>query len=349
MQAVAALFTAVREGIQAGDWETVADRVAEYAASGAFNAHVGGALAEQLITHEPLFGTAAALLDRCVAANSLENLAMLGPDNASQLKLGLDFGSFHSLQALLLLKRGQLEPADSAMALALSHLAQVEVDPQAADLLRAGLIDWRRGDHERGWERIGAAILLDTSVEQQDPFYLEALEGVVEARSGWGPTVAGYLAAYRRDEVQPAPDLALQRLDGERFWLSAKRGRGLLVSFFSPVCGTCRQEIPALRDLHEAAARDDDIEVLFILNNPRLVDGVAPLFESAGIDSPQVATLAEGNAFDHIVGEPTVWIIDTDGRLRARHTGYRPGDEAMYARELAEASVPPRACDCGKK
>lgn len=348
MQALEALFGQVQVAIAAGRWDDARASVAGYAAASDFNAHAGGNLAEMLVTHEELLGTADALLARCVEANTLDNLAMLGPGNATEHKRAMDFGAFHSTRALVFLKQGRLAPADSAMAEALSHLTG-HAKPQPVDLLRAGLVDWQLGRHERAWEWIGEAALLDATVELQDPYYEQALAEVVAARTGWGQTVAGYLAAWRRDHAPEAPDLAFATAAGERFSLRKRRGTALLVNFFSPACGTCQQEIPALKALYDSTRARGDAEVLFVVNNPTLAEGVPRLFARAGIEAPTVVTLVEGSAYDHIPGEPTVWIVDLAGRIAARHTGYRPGDEQAYARELAAAAEPPRACECGSR
>lgn len=349
LASLAVLFGQVQAAIDAGRWDAARRLVEEYAAAANFNAHVGGNLAEVLVPHDPLLSTAGALLARCIAVNSLDNLAMLGPGNASARKLAMDSGRFHSAQALVYLKTGRLAQADSAMSLALAQMSD-GIAPQPVDLLRAGLIDWAQGRRDRGWERVAEAILLDTAVELADPYYGQALVDVVQGRSGWGATVAGYLRAYRDENAPPVPDLLLERSPGDRFRLRERQGTALLVNFFSPLCGTCQQEIPAVRALFDSTAGRDDVLVLFLLNDPRLRDGVDGLFRRAGIRDPEVVTLAEGTAFDYIRGEPTVWIVDRGGRLTARHTGYRPGDEAAYARELAAAAAPPpRACECGRR
>lgn len=345
MQALEALFGRVQAAVAAQRWEEARQGVAGYATAADFSAHAGGALAELLVPHDELLGAAEALLGRCVEANTLDNLALLGPANATELKRSMDFGWFHSTRALVHLKQGRLDRADSAMAAALSHLTG-NAKPQPVDLLRAGLIDWQLGRLERGWARIGEAVVLDATVEGQDPYYPVALAAVVAARTGWGQTVDGYLAAWRRDHAPEAPDLAFATADGEHFTLRQRRGTALLVNFFSPACGSCQQEIPAVKALCDSVRARGDAEVLFVLNNPALAEGVPRLFARAGIESPAVVTLTAGSAYDHIPGEPTVWIVDPEGRIVARHTGYRPGDEAAYARELAAAAAPPRACDC---
>jgi thiol-disulfide isomerase/thioredoxin len=257
----------------------------------------------------------------------------------------MDAGRFDSALALVYLKTGRPAAADSAMDRALEHLSG-DAEPQPVDWLRAGLVDETMGRPQRAWERISKALLLDSSVEAQDPYYLEALTPIVTTRSGGTQSVSDYLAQWRRQNAQAAPDLRLVGPDGKPFWLSQKRGHAVLVDFFSPACSSCQMEIPAVRELWQSSLADDSVEVLFVLNNPSLADDVPELFARAGIEAPDVVTLAEGSAYDYIVGEPTVWIVDVDGRLQGRHTGYADGDETIYARELAAASEPTKACNC---
>lgn len=54
-----------------------------------------------------------------------------------------------------------------------------------------------------------------------------------------------------------APDVRLQRLDGETVPLSDYRGQVVLVNFWSPECPPCIREIPDLKEFQERFAEDE--------------------------------------------------------------------------------------------
>ncbi|MEW6754206.1 MAG: TlpA disulfide reductase family protein [Candidatus Latescibacterota bacterium] len=336
LAAIAAFGERLDGAIRAANWAEAEILARSYADAGDFSAHVGASVAEELVRHEELLAVAEAVLHRAIAANSLENLALLGPENASDLKLRMDYGRLYSMQALVYRKTRRLALADSSMGRALGYLTGA-VRPQAVDLLRAGLIAQALGRREQAWELVQRALLSDTSVEAGDPTYAAELAQLVEAREGHPVDLAVYLAGLRRQHAAPVPDLALVRSDGTRFSLHALRGQAVFINFFSPLCGTRRQELPAARILCQKHAVPGRAVFLFILNQPGLAEQTARLLAQIGLPMEHVVTLAQGNAYDYIPGEPTVWLVDAAGRLVAQHTGYRAGDEATYEKELLQA------------
>ncbi|NKB67548.1 MAG: redoxin family protein [Candidatus Latescibacteria bacterium] len=330
-----ALFGRVQAAIQAGDWDRGASLAADYAGAPDFNAHVGGALAEMLLPHDSLLTAAAQLVEQAVARNTLENLAMIGPTNATPGKQRMDFAWFHSMQALIYFKTGRLVRADSAMVLAQSYMTG-GVEAQAVDLVRAGLIGHALGRTD-AWMLLQKGLLLDSAVEHVDPAYVPAIAAVVAARQRRSVEVGAYLAALRRRQAQPVPDLRLAAVDGAVFGLAQKKGKVLFLNFFSPLCSTCQQQVPAVKSLYQAYRGDGEVEFLFILNNPGLLLQTQCFMEGIGLAEAALVILTQDSAFDHIPGEPTVWIVDRQGRLSARHTGYRSGDAELYEAGLVDA------------
>lgn len=334
--AIDSLGMELDKAVQRTDWPKAARLAEGYAARPDFNAHIGASIAEMLLPHGELLAASGRLIERAIAANSLENLAMIGPGNASAFKLRMDYARFHSLAALLYLKTGRLSLADSSMALAFSYMTG-GVKPRAADLLRAGLISQTLGRADQAWDQVCQALLADTAVESADPAYGPALEALISAREGHPVELDAYLAALRQTQAQAAPDLALVRGDGTRFRLSERHGCVLFVAFFSPHCGSCRQALPGVQALRDRYAQPGQIEFVFILNQPDAREKALRLMAEVDLPSGEMVTLAQGNACDHIRGEPAVWIVDRAGRRVAQHAGYTAGDEAAYERELLAA------------
>lgn len=333
MPALEQLFGELQVAIEASDWTAAEQLAVGYAEAEDFNAHVGGAMTEMLVPHEQLLPTAKRVVERCVVMNSLGNLSMLGEMNATEHKERMDFARFHSMRALIELKMGGVASADSSMARAFAYMTG-GLEPQAVDLLRAGLIAHAQGRQEEAWEQVLRGLLLDSTVEHTDPAYLSGITELVVTREGRAVEVDAYLTDVRRRHAQPVPDLQLVSADGARSGLQARRGKALFINFYSPACSTCRQEVPAVRPLYDAHADNETVEFLFILNNSNLAEQSDRFLAEVGLSHAPFLTLEGNTAFDYIPGEPTVWIVDPQGRLIARHTGYNAGDESVYEQEL---------------
>lgn len=176
MEAVELRFGKLQTAIQEEDWSAARKLAEGYLEVTDFNAHLGGSMVGVLLPHAQLLATAEHIVERCLSSNTLENLAMLGAMNSSEMKRQMDFARFYSLQALLYLKTERIAQADSSMAEALSHMTGA-IKPQAVDYLRAGIIAYARGRQAEAWDQTLSGLLLDSTVEHGDPVYLPLMEG----------------------------------------------------------------------------------------------------------------------------------------------------------------------------
>jgi peroxiredoxin len=132
-----------------------------------------------------------------------------------------------------------------------------------------------------------------------------------------------------------APDFTLKSASGENLKLSEYRGEVVLINFWASWCGPCRQEMPALDELHNRyralgftvlgvnveedsrKAREvlKDLQVSF----PVLLD-----------DRSTVSRLYD------IVAMPSTVLVDRNGDIRYLHKGYQPGLEDVYLQQVRE-------------
>jgi cytochrome c-type biogenesis protein len=129
-----------------------------------------------------------------------------------------------------------------------------------------------------------------------------------------------------------APDVELQTLDGKSFNLAELRGRVVLLNFWATWCIPCRSEIPELNAMH----RDLEPRGLEIVG-VSTYDGAERVREFWK-DIKQDYRVVLGNQGVEskfaVSGLPTTFILDREGRIRAKIVGER-------RRDTFEAAVKP--------
>jgi thiol-disulfide isomerase/thioredoxin len=132
-----------------------------------------------------------------------------------------------------------------------------------------------------------------------------------------------------------APDVALQRADGNIVQLAAYKGKVLLVDFWASWCPPCKTSFPALDVLHrEYQARG--LEVLAVNLDERRRDADTFLR-----DHPHHLTVlfdpkgASPAAFG-VTGMPSSFLIDKAGNIRFTHMGYSGNLDGKYRQEIAQ-------------
>ncbi len=142
---------------------------------------------------------------------------------------------------------------------------------------------------------------------------------------------------------RPVPDLTLITLQGDTLQLGALRGNILLIDFWATWCPPCRAEMPFFNDLYQKY-RDQGVLVIGI-NIDERESTVRRFIEKLGITYPVVmgTSRREGRAFGGIVGLPTTFVVDAEGRIRARAVGFHPREyfEGWIRKLLEERDASP--------
>lgn len=130
-------------------------------------------------------------------------------------------------------------------------------------------------------------------------------------------TVAGHAP-------RPAPDFVLEDVHGKLVRLSDSAGRVRIIDFWATWCPPCREAIPDLKTLHEtygdkgltvlAISMDDDAEKIV----PQFVEKNRIPYTNL-LGNPDVA-----DAFGGVVGLPTTFLVDRDGKITDTFVGGTP-------------------------
>jgi len=118
-----------------------------------------------------------------------------------------------------------------------------------------------------------------------------------------------------------APDLTLQKRNGESWKLSEQRGKVLIVNFWSVTCAPCVEELPTLETLAHIVSDWGGVEVVGISGDDswEAASTVLP-------PRPRMTHLLDPGR-EVITGQfgarlfPETWIIDREGVIRFRFDG----------------------------
>lgn len=151
---------------------------------------------------------------------------------------------------------------------------------------------------------------------------------------GWTDVVSSSSSSARRLEAFPA--FALSTLDGGRVEDSALRGHVTVVNVWASWCPPCRSEAPVLREV-AADTASEGVWFLGVLYQ----DEVAPARAFAGRVGMSFPTLLDDGPLARSLGVravPTTFVVDAEGRIRARHFG--PITEAQLRVLIEDAAHP---------
>ncbi len=142
-----------------------------------------------------------------------------------------------------------------------------------------------------------------------------------EATMSVGPAAVG--------EAGPkAPDFDLPTLDGAHVSLGSLRGKVVLIDFWSTICDPCLKEMPELVKLYQER-KDKGFTVLAIATDgPETVANVSSVARERNMVFPvlldtETAVLDRYNPEGRL---PFTEVIDRNGNVVLKRSGYQPGD-----------------------
>lgn len=124
-----------------------------------------------------------------------------------------------------------------------------------------------------------------------------------------------------------APALLGKDRDGKVVDLAQLRGKVVVISFWASWCSYCRKELPALNEIQSRAG--DEFLKIVAVNVKDETDAYRAMTRQMRdyrltLTRDRNGSIAEGYG---VTAYPNLWIIDPDGRVASRHTGY--GDDSF--------------------
>lgn len=132
-------------------------------------------------------------------------------------------------------------------------------------------------------------------------------------------------------DPDPAPSFQLKDLSGKDLNLESSKGKVVLLNFWATWCGPCREEIPGLIALQQRYK--DQLQIIGLVVDADDDKEVRKVVDSEEINYP--VALADNEtrfAYGGISALPTVFIINTEGRVVQKHVGFY--DPALYETEV---------------
>jgi len=137
----------------------------------------------------------------------------------------------------------------------------------------------------------------------------------------------------------PAPDFKLKDLDAKDLSLANSRGKVILLNFWATWCGPCRAEIPSLIELQKRYK--DKLQIIGLVVDEDDDSNVRQVVQAEGINYPVALSSTEIRiTYGGIAALPTVFLIDTQGRVVQKHVGlFNPGLYETEVRALLDLPV----------
>ena len=132
------------------------------------------------------------------------------------------------------------------------------------------------------------------------------------------------------------PEFSVTALNGSAKTIDIKdfRGKVVLVVFWATWCPPCMQEVPSLISLQKEFA-PKGFSVIGLSVNQDGTSAVNRVISQTGMNYPvAIATAKITHDFGGIIGIPTAFIIDRDGNVVKRYTGWT--SHKVIARDLKQ-------------
>ncbi|MBP5405790.1 TlpA family protein disulfide reductase [bacterium] len=141
------------------------------------------------------------------------------------------------------------------------------------------------------------------------------------------------------NQKQSGFSITLEKVDGGTFSFEEIRGKKHLVAaFWATWCEPCKQELKKLAEIYSDFS--DSVEFVGIsTDTEEMIDKVNEFAVEAALPFP-ILIDPSGNTVSSMIpggdSVPYMIVVDKNGTVVSRHSGYNPGDEMKLVVELKE-------------
>jgi peroxiredoxin len=114
---------------------------------------------------------------------------------------------------------------------------------------------------------------------------------------------------------QPAPEFALQSLDGKTVHLSDFHGKAVLLNFWATWCEPCKIEMPWFVDLQKQYG-PEGLQIVGVAMDDASTKDIADFAKEMGVNYPVLlGKESVGDAYGGVQFLPATFYIDRDGKV----------------------------------
>jgi len=136
-------------------------------------------------------------------------------------------------------------------------------------------------------------------------------------------------------ERVPAPDFILGDMNDTKRRLSDFRDKVVLVNFWATWCPPCRREMPSIERLYQAMkGKDFEILAINVAEDPDTVSGFTGALDAAPSFPILFDTDSSVAKAWPVMGLPTTFILDKQGRIAYRAMGAREFDNQSILAQI---------------
>jgi peroxiredoxin len=132
-----------------------------------------------------------------------------------------------------------------------------------------------------------------------------------------------------------APEFSLKSVSGETVQLSDFQGKVVLVNFWAVWCPPCRQEMPAIQNIHENYG--DQVVVLGVNAGDTQRDALGFMDELGLTFEVLLDSTYDVEDLYRVRGLPSTFFIDANGVIQIQHIGFM--EESLLMGYLAEMGI----------
>ena len=134
------------------------------------------------------------------------------------------------------------------------------------------------------------------------------------------------------------PNVKLKNMNKENVkMVNLTKDGPIVINFWNLACEPCKKEMKFLNQFHKKY-REDNFQVFSInMDTPRSMSKVKSFIKTTGYEFT-VLSDPRSESFRKLGGKamPLLLLINKDGSIFKRHTGYNPGDEIAIEEEIKE-------------